>query len=100
RHDNGAGAHDIHVPTGMVARRHASLEHDDRGVWLRDLGSTNGTLLIERGRRARLFGAQIADRACAPTWIERVLGNEPIALATGDELVLPGWAHFRLDGRQ
>ena len=34
---------DITVPDRAISRRHARLSHDEDGVWLEDLGSTNGT---------------------------------------------------------
>ena len=34
---------DITVPDRAISRRHARVNHDQDGVWLEDLGSTNGT---------------------------------------------------------
>ena len=36
---------DITVPDPTMSRRHARITHDPGGVWLEDLGSTNGTYI-------------------------------------------------------
>lgn len=93
------GPDDIHVPSSMVARRHAQLGRDTHGLWLRDLRSTNGSLLVQRGRKARLLCPTTYGRDLpAPPWLHRDPTEEPVHLATEDELVVPGWARFRLDG--
>jgi hypothetical protein len=93
------GPHDVLVPSSMVARRHAQLGRDEAGVWLRDLGSTNGTLLVRSGAPARLLCPTTYGRDLAsPPWLRREPIDERVRLAVGDELVLPGWARFRLDG--
>jgi FHA domain len=43
------GSADITVPDPTISRRHARITQDVVGVWLEDLGSTNGTYL--NGRR-------------------------------------------------
>lgn len=94
-----AGPHDVLVPSSMVARRHAQLGRDEAGVWLRDLQSTNGSLLVRRGREARLLCPTTYGRDfAAPAWLRRDPTDEQVRLAVGDELVFPGWARFRLDG--
>jgi hypothetical protein len=35
----------VHLPDPTVSRRHASLEPSPQGVWVKDLGSKNGTFL-------------------------------------------------------
>ncbi len=94
-----AGPHDVLVPSSMVARRHAQLGRDGEGAWLRDLGSTNGSLLVRRGCQARLLCPTTYGRELvAPPWLRRDPTDEKVRLAAGDELVVPGWARFRLDG--
>jgi hypothetical protein len=94
-----AGPHDVFVPSSMVARRHAQLGRDEAGVWLRDLSSTNGTLLVRPGRAGRLLCPTTYGRDfAAPPWLRRDPTDEQVRLAVGDELIVPGWARFRLDG--
>lgn len=82
-----------------VSRRHASLQCSPRGVFLRDLGSTNGTTVAERrleeGELVRLrdgdvvsFGGVEGRFRAAATWPE---GLQPAwAPAARAELTRPG----------
>ena len=47
-------ASDVHVPDGRVSWHHAAVIAEDRGFYVRDLGSTNGT---------RVDGAPVGDAA-------------------------------------
>jgi two-component system cell cycle response regulator len=44
---------DIVLPSDCVSRRHAQLEHRDDGLYLVDVGSTNGTFVNEGTQRIR-----------------------------------------------
>jgi hypothetical protein len=49
----------VQDPEGTVSKTHLRLEHGRDGVWVTDLGSTNGTdLLADDGTVARLVGGQ------------------------------------------
>ncbi|MDQ1129166.1 FHA domain-containing protein [Microbacterium sp. SORGH_AS_0888] len=64
-------------PVRMLSKSHAVLESDAEGVWVTDLGSTNGTMLLP---------ADGAARECA--------AGERLRVAPGDALLL---AELRVD---
>ncbi len=89
----------IHVMSSNVARHHAQIRRTTTGVEIRDLASTNGTLLVRRGQPGRLlcpttYGAELASSA----WLIRDRTTDWVPLAAGDEIVVPGFRRFRLDG--
>lgn len=78
----------LRVVDARVSRLHAELTLDDGGVWLRDLGSTNGTWVdsvrvdrvrLEQDGRFRLGSLDVAVRFDAPTkialWPQDRLGS-------------------------
>jgi hypothetical protein len=90
---------EVHTPSSSIARHHAELRWADGTVSVRDLGSTNGTLIIRRGEPGRLLCPTTygADLPSLP-WLVRDRTPELVELRIGDELVLPGFWRFRLDG--
>ncbi|MDQ1129589.1 RDD family protein [Microbacterium sp. SORGH_AS_0888] len=42
-------------PDSSVSKNHVRLEHDREGLWITDLGSTNGTELVDDEGRARML---------------------------------------------
>lgn len=56
----GAGGMDyIALPDGSVSRRHAVIYVTERRIYLRDLGSKNGTFLLEDGKFRRVSEAYV-----------------------------------------
>lgn len=91
------------TPVGNIARHHARARFIDGVTSVNDMRSTNGTLVIRRGERARLLCPQQAHsgREFGPpetAWLIRDPTSEWTALGIGDHLQLPGFWRFRLDG--
>ena len=42
---------DIEIDEDSVSRQHASLLRDETGIYLKDLGSSNGTYLVKNGEK-------------------------------------------------
>jgi hypothetical protein len=60
-------------PDGQVSKSHAVFEVDDAGLWVRDLGSTNGVVVIApTGEEAEATGG---DRVAVPAGAEVELGG-------------------------
>jgi len=51
---------DVVLKSSLVSRHHCRIEHDDRGTWLADLGSANGTSV--NGERAQTKRLAVGDR--------------------------------------
>jgi pSer/pThr/pTyr-binding forkhead associated (FHA) protein len=49
-------------PDSTVSKSHARLEHRPGGVWVTDLGSTNGTDLLDESGRAAGIPTRVATR--------------------------------------
>jgi pSer/pThr/pTyr-binding forkhead associated (FHA) protein len=54
RSTNGNGAHYIGLEDRRVSRRHAEIYVLDDRIFVRDLGSKNGTFVLEQGRVHRI----------------------------------------------
>ncbi|KHK97203.1 hypothetical protein LK09_13185 [Microbacterium mangrovi] len=52
----------VTVADSTVSKNHARLEHRATGVWVTDLGSTNGTDLLDESGRAIAIPARVATR--------------------------------------
>lgn len=48
---------EVSDPDSSVSKSHVRLEHDREGLWITDLGSTNGTELVDDEGRARVLPA-------------------------------------------
>ena len=60
-------------PDGQVSKSHAVFEVDDAGLWVRDLGSTNGVVVIApNGEETEVTGD---DRVAVPSGAEVELGG-------------------------
>lgn len=91
------------TPTGTIARHHAHVRCIDGVVSVRDLRSTNGTLVIRHGEPARLLCPQEQTGTgrfgpAASPWITRDPSGDWVELRIGDHLQLPGFWRFRIDG--
>jgi len=62
----------IRDPEGTVSKNHLRLEHDRDGVWVTDLRSSNGTLLLDDDARVRL---EPGTRSCLDDGVRVRLGN-------------------------
>ncbi|MBL8861784.1 MAG: sigma 54-interacting transcriptional regulator [Planctomycetes bacterium] len=51
---------DVVLKSSLVSRHHCRIEHDERGTWLADLGSANGTSV--NGERAQTKRLAVGDR--------------------------------------
>ncbi len=51
---------DVCLKSSLVSRHHCRIEHDDRGTWLADLGSANGTQV--NGERVQTKRLAVGDR--------------------------------------
>jgi len=77
---------DIVINNKRLSRRHAQFILDDQGLWLEDLGSTNGTMLnskrIENRRRVKLtddvvFGDVVFDMSRLPSYLPELRPPPP-----------------------
>jgi transcriptional regulator with GAF, ATPase, and Fis domain len=64
---------DVVVSDPMVSRLHAELEHRPDGLWVRDLGSTNGT---------RVNGVRV-ESACVPDGASLLFGSTTLVVNPG-----------------
>jgi len=64
---------DLVIGDPMVSRLHAELEHRPDGLWIRDLGSTNGT---------RVNGVRV-ESACVPDGASLQLGSTTLVVNPG-----------------
>jgi transcriptional regulator with GAF, ATPase, and Fis domain len=55
-----AADNDVRLRSSLVSRHHCRIERDERGVWLHDLGSANGTQV--NGERVQLRRLAAGDR--------------------------------------
>lgn len=79
-------AHDVRLPENAVSRQHAVVEARADGVWIVDLGSTNGTLVNgERVQAARLADHDIVR-----------IGDSVFRFASDDAVA---YAAYRVDGQ-
>lgn len=92
------------TPTGTIARHHAQVRCVDGIVSVRDLRSTNGTLVIRHGEPARLLCPQEQSGTGqhygppASEWITRDPSGDWVELRVGDHLQMHGFWRFRVDG--
>lgn len=92
------------TPTGSIARHHAQLRWIDGVVSVRDLRSTNGTLVIRHGEPARLLCPQEQSGSghqfgpAASPWLTRDPSGDWVEIRIGDHLQMPGFWRFRIDG--
>lgn len=92
------------TPSSNIARHHAQLRCVDGAIAVRDLQSTNGTLVIRRAEPARLLCPQEQSGTGhqfgppASPWITRDPSGDWMPLQIGDHLQLPGFWRFRIDG--
>jgi hypothetical protein len=98
------------TPVGSIARWHARVRNIDGALAIADMGSTNGTLVLRRGQPARLLCPQQAGSGRefgppASPWLVRDPAVEDerqtgawTTLEIGDEVQLPGFWRFRIDG--
>src|SRR4029078_11121821 len=90
----------VRIADREVSRLHAELEPTDRGTWVRDLGSRNGTLvqnlmvgaaLVPGGPRIRVGGTEVSVCSQAPAspvalWLHESFGGLLGASASMPEL--------------
>ncbi len=95
----------MRTPTGTIARHHAKVRCIDGVVSVRDLASTNGTLVIRHGEPARLLCPQEQRLPSVNTfgppaspWITRDPSADWCELRIGDQLQMHGFYRFRVDG--
>lgn len=53
----------VHDPDRSVSKDHVRIEYDPTGVWVTDLGSTNGSELLDDDGRGRVLAARTRTRA-------------------------------------
>ena len=88
------------TPTGTIARHHAQVRCIDGVVSVRDLRSTNGTLVIRHGEPARLLCPQEQPGTGHgyASWITRDPSGEWVEIRIGDHIQMHGFWRFRVDG--
>ncbi|MBA2541597.1 MAG: hypothetical protein H0V17_18280 [Deltaproteobacteria bacterium] len=92
----------LSTPSGRIARWHARVRNLAGVIEIADMASTNGTLVIRHGSPTRLLVPQQRqtghdDNPASSAWLVRD-ADEWTALRVGDEVQLPGFWRFRLDG--
>ncbi len=87
------------TPTGTIARIHARARCVDGVISVSDVGSTNGTLVIRWGEPARQLCPQGREFGPpATSWLVRDPTPDWVEIRIGDQVQLPGFWRFRLDG--
>jgi pSer/pThr/pTyr-binding forkhead associated (FHA) protein len=80
---------DVRVADRGVSRIHCELEPTDRGAWIRELGSLNGTIV----NGLRVTGAIVAERAVlelGTTELQLSYDTEPVAVELWAEVTFFG----------
>jgi anti-anti-sigma factor len=77
--------------SAMVSKFHAAIEQRENGVFVRDLGSTNGTIVAGRALRNSECQLQSGDRIqIGPVVATLAIGRGPTEVAGVDEMIA-GW---------
>jgi anti-anti-sigma factor len=75
----------------MVSKLHAAIEQRENGIFVRDLGSTNGTIVAGRALRNRECEVKSGDRIqIGPVVATLAIGRGPAEVAGVDEMIA-GW---------
>jgi anti-anti-sigma factor len=90
----------LRLGSPMISKFHAALELREQGLFLRDLGSTNGTILNGRPLRGREVEAQHGDRVQIGPVVLHISKGPPESEAGDVEEQVAGWLRGPDDGPQ